>query len=786
MTPRARAGSLLLAAVLVAAVVLVLSSRAHRPAGSRPAPSAGPPVGARYVGRTACLPCHEKEDALWRGSHHDLAMAKPDEPTVKGDFSGATFTYGAVTSTFTRRDGRYFVRTDGPDGALHDYEIAYTFGIYPLQQYLIAFPGGRYQALNVCWDARPRAEGGQRWFHLYPNERVSHDHPFHWTGPYQNWNFMCAECHSTNVVKGYRPQEDRYETTWSEIDVSCEACHGPGSAHVAWGEAVRKGRARAADPANGLVALADAGGPARWEIDMARGIAARTPPRTSNLEVETCALCHARRSVIAEPHVPGRPLLDTHRPALLEENLYFPDGQIQDEVYEYGSFLQSRMYRAGVACSDCHDPHRLKVRVSADLTCARCHLRERFDTPAHHFHKPASPGASCVACHMPSRLYMVVDKRLDHGFRVPRPDLTVKLGAPNACAPCHRDRSTAWLREAAARWWPRLEARPQYGFALLAGRTAQADAEGRLAVLAEDAASPAIARATAVALLGGFLGPDAVPTVERALRDPDPLLRMAAVAAAGGLPEAERAHLLPPLLSDPVRTVRVDAARALASSSAGLPPPAREAFARAFAEWEDVQDLNADRAESHLNLGALFVERGELDRARAEYETALRLNRWLPATYVNLADLARQRGDEPEAVRVLQAGLAVAPDSADLHYGLGLALVRQGRAPEAAASLERATVLAPGQPHFAYAYALALHSAGRTGRALDVLRAAHAAHPGDQEVLLALATMSRDAGRLKDALDYARRLVTLAPGAPAARALVADIEERSRRTTPAR
>ncbi|MET0618952.1 MAG: multiheme c-type cytochrome, partial [Thermoanaerobaculia bacterium] len=426
------------------------------------APSAARPVGtplprsaaATFLGREACKGCHAAEYERWTGSHHDLAMQEATDETVLGDFGSRTFTHFGVTSTFYKRDGKYFVRTDGPDGKLHEYPIAYTFGVSPLQQYLIPFPGGRYQALNVVWDTRPRKDGGQRWFHLYPKEAVPYDDPLHWTGPYQNWNFMCAECHSTNVKKGFLAAEKRYETTFSEIDVSCEACHGPGSAHVAWAKAVEAGEAKKADADKGMaVVLKDPAGKASWIIDPATGLAKRSVPRTSQAEIETCARCHARRSVVAADYVYGQPLLQTHRPALLDEGLYYADGQILDEVYEYGSFLQSKMHAKGVSCSDCHNPHDLKVAGSADRVCAGCHAPEKFDTTAHHFHKADSAGARCTSCHMPTRDYMVVHTRHDHSFRVPRPDLSVAIGIPNACTQCHRDRSDRWAADAAKKWW---------------------------------------------------------------------------------------------------------------------------------------------------------------------------------------------------------------------------------------------------------------------------------------------------------------------------------------------
>jgi predicted CXXCH cytochrome family protein len=283
-------------------------------------------------------------------------------------------------------------------------------------------------------------------------------------------------------------------------------------------------------------------------------------------EIETCALCHARRSAIAEPYVHGRPLLDSHRPALLDEGLYSADGQIEGEVYEYGSFLQSRMYRRGVTCADCHEPHGLGLRAEGNALCARCHASTRFDAPSHHRHRG---GARCVDCHMPQRTYMLVDPRRDHSLRVPRPDLTLKIGAPNACNACHADRTAGWAAEAAARWYgPARPAAPHYGVALYAGRAGAPGAGEALVALAADAETPGIVRATALSLLARY--PDAARRVSPAASaDPDPLVRLAAVSALEALPPDERAAPASPRLRDNIRAVRSEAARVLASLLAG-------------------------------------------------------------------------------------------------------------------------------------------------------------------------------------------------------------------------
>ena len=619
-------------------------------------------------------------------------MEKAGESTVLGDFSGATFTHFGVTSTFFRKDRKYFVNTDGPDGKLHDYEIAYTFGVDPLQQYLIAFPNGRIQALNVCWDTRPKSQGGQRWFHLYPGEAVPSTDVLHWTGIYQNWNFMCAECHSTNVKKGYDAAKDAYRTTWSELDVSCEACHGPGARH-------------AADPKVALgVSFKDTPA-AAWRIDAQTGIAKRDPPRTSHAEVETCGRCHARRGVVSEDYVYGRPLMDTHRVALIEPALYHADGQIQEEDYEYGSFLQSKMYAAGVTCTDCHDPHSGKA-PAGNLACMTCHAAGKFDTAEHHHHAPGSEAAACTTCHMPTTSYMVVHARHDHGFKVPRPDLTEKIGVPNACLRCHGDKPLAWSPKVYARWWgTKRTSQPHWSEAIAAGRKNPAAPE--LARLVGDETQPAIVRASAALLAEGGL-PRTLEPLAHALDDPDPLVRDAAVRALSEVDPRVRAQLLPPLAVDAVRTVRIDAGRALAGVPARLlDPEQQKAAAAALTEWRAAQLLDADRPEAHSNLCTFALEQGDLDSADASCRMALRLAPQIPTVYVNLADVLRAAGREPEAEATLRAGLAVAPDSGALWHSLGLAMVRQHRAADALLALKKAVDLQPDDARFAEVYRIA-------------------------------------------------------------------------------
>src|SRR5262249_3795441 len=295
---------------------------------------------ANFVGSETCAGCHRAEGDLWRKSQHKLAMDHATEQSVLGDFNEASFDYYGVRSRFLRRDGKFMAETDGPDGKPATFEIKYTFGVDPLQQYLIEFPDGRLQALSIAWDARAKEKGGQRWFHLYPNEEIKHDDVLHWTRLNQNWNFMCAECHSTGVRKNYDAAGDRFATTFAEISVGCEGCHGQGSRHVAWARDQQSWWpfGKQDDPMKGLLAAFDERQTITWRHDPLTGQPQRSiaPPRLRK-EVETCGLCHARRAGFSEDWRPGRPLSDTHLVTPLARGLYEADGQMLDEVYNYGS-----------------------------------------------------------------------------------------------------------------------------------------------------------------------------------------------------------------------------------------------------------------------------------------------------------------------------------------------------------------------------------------------------------------------------------------------------------------
>jgi Flp pilus assembly protein TadD len=766
-----------------AALVATLAMLFARRAGPETSGAAEPASAADFVGSASCRSCHAAEYASWEGSQHDRAMQHARPGAVLGDFSGAAFEEGGVQSTFLARDGKYFVRTDASDGTVREFEIKYTFGVEPIQQYLVELEGGRVQALSVAWDSRPRQEGGQRWFHLYPGEGIDHTDEFHWTGRQQNWNFMCADCHSTDVRKNYDVAEDRFETAWSEINVGCEACHGPGSEHRRWAESSRVLRALLWRD-DGLQIRLDEREGVRWGVAGGTGKPVRSRARESDREVSLCAQCHSLREQLAPGFAEGGgELADHYAPALLMPGLYHPDGQQRAEVYVYGSFLQSRMYHAGVTCSDCHDPHSQRVRLPGNALCAQCHTPARYDAPDHTLHRAGSEGAQCVACHMPEETYMQIDPRRDHSIRVPRPDQTVALGVPNPCTGCHADREAEW----AANRLRQALGRDPVGFqdfapAFHADERGSPGAADELSRIAATPAEPAIVRASALARLVRHPGRAVAHTASIALSDPDFMVRRAALTVLERLPARERIDLVAPLLRDPSRAVRVQAAWTLASVSSGLSGEVdRDAFARASEEFIAAQRYNADRAESRATLGNFYAQLGRTSEAAAEYRAAIRLAPGLAAGYLHLSDLLRMAGQEADAARTLREGLSRAPADAALHHALGLSLARSGEHGAAVESLGRAASLAPDDPTYAYAYAVALNSSGRGAAAIRVLNEALAMHPTDRDILFALAAFHRDAGRTGQAVDYASRLVRAFPEDAEAQALLRSLRAPSGR-----
>ncbi len=705
---------------------------------------------ARYAGSHRCQQCHAGEFEQWRSSHHALAMQTATANSVLGDFSAPAFTSHGERFEFRRQQNRFQVTTANTAGEQQDFTISHSFGVHPLQQYLVEFPNGAKQVLPVSWDSRPAVEGGQRWFHIYPQEAIPPGDPLHWTGIQQNWNHQCADCHTTDFRKAYASDSQAYHSQFSEATVGCEACHGPASNHIAW--------------ANTASNAGSSGANSGFTVDLSR-------PATL---LSTCAKCHSRREQIAEGFKPGDNFLDYYTPALLENGLYHADGQVNAEVYVYGSFLQSRMHQAGVVCSDCHQPHSASLIATGDAVCTQCHSPQgaaRFEglqaknytARQHHFHPPDSAGARCRNCHMPAKTFMVSDLRRDHSFRIPRPDISAQYDTPNVCTDCHKEQSLDWANSVLQQRGAKQSA-ANFAGALNSAWRNQQGATAQLLEVVNTPEQPDIVVASALAALsGGQTG--GRQAIRNALQSSSPLRQLGALRALSAWPLAERWQLAAPLLNANTRSVRNEAGRLLADAPPSFLNAAdSQRLQAALDSYRMAQQLNADRPEAWSNLALLKQRQGHLAAGIADLNRAIALAPdWLPA-YLNRADFQRQLGDEDAAKKTLQAALNHQPDNPQLLHSLGLLYSRTGQSPLGLSYLERAAEAGREDWWLRYVYAIALNSNGATKASVKELLHCLQLAPEHPEVLYALATIHRDQGETREALAYARRLNSASPG----------------------
>ena len=706
---------------------------------------------ATYIGDKACAQCHSKEVKEWTGSHHDLAMMETNENSVKGDFNNAKLNYNGIITTFFKKDDKFMVNTDSEDGTLKDYEISYTFGVYPLQQYMIKFPKGNIQVMDIAWDSRSKDEGGQRWYHIHADDNVTAGDVLHWTGQNFNWNYMCADCHSTNLKKNYDVKTKSYHTTWDIINVSCEACHGPASKHMEWSKTPHK------ELSNKGFALSFKNKKWKWDVNTKE-----KKGGADHQEIEVCAKCHSRRSQLDDNYIPGNKFSDHYLAVQLEENLYFPDGKIQDEVYVYDSFLQSKMYAAGVTCTDCHNPHTLERKSKGDKVCSQCHSEEKYMATSHHKHKEGGEGASCVSCHMPARTYMGVDSRNDHSFRVPRPDVSVEMKeVPNACNLCHTDKDPQWSTDAMKKWYGKIPVGKQnFAHSLQALRSNSHDAPKNLYEVLMSVA-PDIAKATATAYLGNYPSKQTYTTTLQMLARSDAQIRRSALQALEAFPPKMRMKKTFEMLSDPVKIVRIEAARQLSAFPLGeVDEKTREVLKKAFDEYEKVLLFTAERPESQVSLGVFYTNRGLSEKAEMAYKEALHLQPQFVPAYINYANFLTAKGKHKEASELLKKGLVNVPKTGILHHALGLWYVRNKESQKAITALKKAAELDKNNARFSYVYAVSIGEKNPK-KAIEILEDAYTRHTGDMQIVSGLVYYTKQVGETAKSEMYEKKLKAL-------------------------
>lgn len=615
---------------------------------------------SHFLGDNNCKECHEQEFEDWQGSHHDKAMQIADSLTVLADFNNKKFTSQGVTTHFFKKDTDFYVNTEGPDGDYHDYKIVYTFGITPLQQYIVKFPDGHFQCLRTAWDTVEN-----KWFDLYPDFKVVHSEWLHWSRGGLNWNNMCSDCHSTNVRKNYDQETHSYDTQYAIINVNCEACHGPGKQHV---EDVKR----------------------LGEDYESTGTMQMTLNTTPKELVDQCARCHMRREQFSEVFNFEGTMLDHYFPQLIEEPFYYPDGQILDEDYVYGSFIQSKMYKNNIACNNCHDSHSLKLRFDGNTLCAQCHIKENYDTPEHHFHKMDTEAAMCINCHMTGRYYMGNDFRRDHSFRVPRPDLSLKYGTPNACSGCHKDKDDEWAWKEFKNLYGAVDS-IHFSDKLVPGITGQPHADIGLIELINDTTQVNMARASAVKALSNYNAENYINQYLAWLNDTSPLVRAATLDVLSNFNNTDYINSFLPLLKDPKRSVRIKAFYALGNlNEAQVPEDYNVVYKKVKEEFFTHVKNNSDFVGGRVKRANYYLKQGNIEKGIEGYESALEIDNINNQARFTLANLYYNHKNYSKAEEAFKTVIKQEPEFGPTYYSLGLFYAELNRTDEAIQQLEKA------------------------------------------------------------------------------------------------
>jgi len=712
---------------------------------------------AKFVGGKECISCHQIQYNLWKGSDHDNAMDIANDSSVAGDFNNTEFYYNGKVNKFYKRDNKFFVYTEGTNGEMQEFQITHTFGVRPLQQYLIPFENGKYQCLPIAWNTEKK-----EWYHLvdsvYSDQNITPTDWLYWTNQGQNWNGMCAECHSTNLNKNYNLETESFNTTWSDIDVNCEACHGPGSEHLEWAKLPEMARS----------------------YDNNLGLVLKTSGTTSKQFVEACAPCHSRRASLGVNDHRTTEFFQNHLPQLPSPPNYFIDGQILEEDYVYASFTQSKMYMKDVICSDCHDSHSIKFKFEDNALCTQCHRADEYDTYDHHFHKykneegepvtskfgekiEVGEGALCKTCHMPGRYYMGVDFRRDHSFRIPRPDLTIKLGTPNACNDCHADKSAEWAQKYITKFYGEKR---KYHFAITFADAVdlKEGADNKLIKIIKNDLYPEIIRATAVEYLAGYRNERSYNVIKEMLNDPEPVVRISAINSFFETDAQQLISLLSPLLNDPQKSVRIQAANKLSVLQKEEFEDAQyKTLTKVLDEYLQTLKYSADFPAGRFNLGNYSSNKGDVVNAEKNYKKAIEFDSLFYPAKSNLAMLNYRNGNVKEAETLFLDLIKKHPEYTEGNYYLGLLYAEQKRYRESTDILEKALLQKDPNPRIYYNLGLIYQYLNEYKMAESYLLKADSVLPNKFDVIYALADFYIKRGNRSRAELYAKELIDKFP-----------------------
>lgn len=725
-----------------------------------------------YISSATCENCHLEQAAAWKKSDHSWAWRDVSEDNVLGNFDNAKFEHQGIETSFLTDDGGYWIETMDAQQALQRYQIKYVIGVRPLQQYVIELEKGHLQVLDIAWDTE-----GNQWFMLFPeHENNIPGNALHWSGVYKNWNGRCAECHATNYQKNYSPGTRSFSSNWSEIGVTCQGCHGPGEAHVKWAERP------------GLFSVN------QYADIKENGLFQQKQGYFSSLEMEICASCHSRRTAFSSSSpIPGSPFTDHYDLASLRQDLYHSDGQIKDEVYVIGSFLQSKMYKKGVTCSDCHNPHSGKVKIQGNGLCTQCHngldekrfsglLTKNYDDKSHHQHGELSAGSLCVSCHMPQTTYMQVDRRRDHKFAIPSPENSITLGAPNACNQCHTDRDESWAANALRNWYPDGNKKLDGDFARVFhesdSKGVQKSSYAELMKIALSKTQSTMVRISAMERLRNYQGTIDWKRLLRLLKNEDVLIRAATAKLFQSAPPSIRVQNVISLLDDDSKLVRLAAVR----SFMNLPPNAIpkkyvQAIRSAMGEYQSSLLANADHPNTQMALAGLALSFQNTPASKAAIKEALALDPQLTDGWIMLAqiNMAEKR---PDLVNeTMEKALDELSNSSEILHFFGNYLASQRQFDKAQGLYKKAISISDENRIIKSDYAAILSQMGKNDQAIEILNLLIEEEKNPRFMFL-LSNAQLQSGDRDGARKTVLKLLSIDPSFPIPNDLIALFSER--------
>ncbi len=682
-------------------------------------------VADGYVGDQSCIACHKEASDSWQGSHHDKAMQLVTEESVLGDFNDSEVSIDGVHYLFTRNGSDFIVKVTELDGSLNEYKVVYVFGFTPLQQYIVDFPNGKKQVLRITWDTLEH-----KWFHQYAGDEIAITDWLHWTRGAQNWNTMCAECHSTNLKKNYFVEKDSFHTTYSSINVSCETCHGPGAQHLRWANSGQK----------------------EGNMHMVLGDNQRS-------QMNMCAPCHARRVKLTKDLIPGIEFEDQYLVQNISSDYYHLDGQILEEDYVYGSFLQSKMHGLGIKCGDCHNVHSNELKMTGNKLCLQCHVPTTYDSPNHHFHKVDTEASQCINCHMTGRYYMGNDFRRDHSFRIPRPDQSVDHGTPNACNECHQDKSEEWAAEWVVNWYGK-ERKPHFSDFLLLSNQNVITPEDRkkLNGFINDLNYPAIARSTVINNLS-FTDEEQLTSLLTALNDSTAIVRYNALMQIRNMSPQDRISIARKHMTDPSKLVRIGSAQLVVGfEGQNWSETEKLQLYRAQEEMEEMLFSNADFSTGRLQLGDYFMQNNDLKTAIKHYEMALEMDSLLFPVYTNLATAYSINQQTDKALETLDIWIDKQPDAGRPYYLRALLNFELGNNDIAEQDLKMAIDLDPGDSRSMYNLATYYYQVKAYDKAIIPAQNALQIDPDNGDLKYLYALILKESGQIEKSNRILREL----------------------------